>query len=301
MSLNPSSAHPQKAVDEQHQLPYPKQSQDPKGTGDESQMNPKPDYGLNSYVGLGRLKNKVALVTGGDSGIGRAVCLAYAREGADIVCAYLESHNDAKETQAAVEGSGRKCLLISGDISDDNTCKNIVDQAVNKFGRIDILVNNAAFQGKAVKDFHEIDYERVLKTFKVNIISMFSLCHYAIPHIPEGGSIINTASIQGYQPSAPILDYATTKGAIVNFTKGLAESLIDKGIRVNCVAPGPVWTPLVVSSFDKDKISNFGEKYPMKRPAQPFELAPPYVFLASSEAQYVVGEVLSVTGGKPTM
>lgn len=298
---NQASEHPQKAVGDKYQLPFPKQSQDPKGTGDESQMDPKPDYGLNTYVGLGRLEKKIAVVTGGDSGIGRAVCLAYAREGADIVCVYLESHNDAKETQKAVEGAGKTCLLIASDISVDANCKDIIDQAVKKFGRIDILVNNAAFQGAAVDDFLDIDYERVLKTFKVNIISMFSLCKYAIPHIPAGGSIINTGSVQAYTPSPGILDYATTKGAIVNFTKGLGQSIIDKGIRVNCVAPGPVWTPLVVASFDKEKNSKFGEQYPMKRPAQPVELAPAFVFLASKDAQYVVGEVLSVTGGKPTM
>jgi len=302
MSLGTEMRDPKKMVDDKYQPDFPKQAQDPNKTGLESRMDPKPDYGLNSYKGLGRLQGRIAVVTGGDSGIGRAVCLAYAREGADVACCYFSSDDDAKETKQAVEGSGKQCLLLKYDISEDSQCKELIEKAVEKFGRIDILVNNAAFQGGMVEDFLEIEYERVLRTFKTNIISMFSLCKYAIPHIPKGGSIINTGSIQGYQPSPGIIDYATTKGAIVNFTKGLAQTLIEKGIRVNCVAPGPVWTPLVVSSFPAEKNAEFGKtQSPMGRPAQPVELAPAYVFLASNEANYVVGEILAVTGGKPTM
>jgi len=299
MALNPGNPHPMKGVDNRYQPGFPGQEQNP--PGNESEMNPKPDYGLNSYKGLGRLVGKVALVTGGDSGIGRAVCLAYAREGADVAVGYLNEESDARETKKAVEGSGRQCLLLPGDISQDSVCKEYIDKTVAKFGRIDILVNNAAFQGKKVEEFNELDYDRVLHTFKTNIVSMFSLCKYAVPHIPEGGCIINTGSIEAYQPSPGLLDYAVTKGAIVNFTKGLAMNVIKKGIRVNAVAPGPVWTPLVVASFPPEKSKEFGKNYPMERPAQPFELAPPYVFLASSEAQYVNGEILAVTGGRPTM
>jgi len=269
-----------------------------KAPGEESLMDPKPDHGEQSYKGLGRLKDKVAIVTGGDSGIGKAVCLAYAREGAHVVCSYLSEEKDAAETKKIVEAAGRKCILIPGDISEDKHCKSIIDTTVKEFGHIDILVNNAGYQRKATKSFLEMDHETVLHTFKVNIIAMFSLVRYAVPHIKEGGSIINTASIQAYNPSWYILDYASTKGAIVTFTKGLAQELIDKGIRVNCVAPGPVWTPLIQVSFNKDKQKDFGkEQSPMKRPAQPVELAGPFVFLASQEATFVNGEILGCTGG----
>lgn len=263
-------------------------------------MNPRPDYGVESYKGYGRMKGKVAIVTGGDSGIGRAVCIAYSREGCDIVCSYLNEHSDAEETRKHVEAAGRKCILVPGDISNDAQCKKIIDTCMKEFGRIDILVNNAAYQGKAADSFLDIDLDRIEYTFKTNIIAMFSLCKYSVPHMNKGSAIINTGSIQAYQPSNSILDYATTKGAIVAFTKGLAKELTEKGIRVNCVAPGPVWTPLVVASFPAEKIAEFGKNYPMKRPAQPVELAPAYVFLGSSDSSYVSGEILAVTGGQPT-
>jgi len=266
--------------------------------GEEKAMDPKPDHGEDNYKGHGRLKNKIAIVTGGDSGIGKAVCIAYAREGADIVCSYLKSEEDAKETKKWVEEAGRQCVLIPGDISEDAHCKKIIDTTLKEFHHIDILVNNAAFQRGTVKSCLDMDYESVLYTFKTNIIAMFSLVRYAVPHIREGGSIINVASIKAYEPSPPILDYATTKGAIVTFTKGLCKELIDKGIRVNCVAPGPVWTPLIQVSFDKEKQEKFGKNYPIKRPAQPAELAGAFVFLASTESTYVSGEILGVTGGK---
>jgi NAD(P)-dependent dehydrogenase (short-subunit alcohol dehydrogenase family) len=277
--------------------PFPEKPQESPGV--EAEMNVKPDYGEESYRGVGRLKDKIAVVTGGDSGIGRAVALAFAREGADVVIAYLCEHEDAKETQRVVEAAGRRALLVPGDLAEESACKELIDKAVKHFGRIDILVNNAAFQGKAVERFDEIDAERIERTFKVNVIAMFHLVRHALPHMKKGATVINVASIQAYQPSAPILDYASTKGAIVTFTKGLAEELIERGIRVNCVAPGPVWTPLIAQSFEEKKIREFGKDSPMTRPAQPAELAPSFVFLASDESRYVNGEVLGVTGGKP--
>jgi len=282
--------------------PQPKfKPQEQESPGIESKMDPIPDYGLDSYKGSGKLQDKVAVITGGDSGIGRAVALAFAREGATIVISYLNEHDDAQEIQKAVQDAGQECILVPGDISEEAQCKKIIDTAVSKYKRIDILVNNAAYQGKQVKDITELDHRRVEYTFKTNIIAMFDLVRYAIPHIPKGGTIINVGSIQAYDPSAEILDYATTKAAIVGFTKGLADKLLENGIRVNCVAPGPVWTPLVVASFPKEKNAVFGESYPIKRPAQPRELAPAFVFLASSaDSSYVSGEILAVTGGKQT-
>jgi len=277
---------------------FPEQEQEP--TGSEAQMNPAPDYGEKTYKGTGRLKDHVALVTGGDSGIGRAVCLAYAREGADVVVVFHSHPDDAAVTEKAVKEAGRQCLLVQTDLSEDAGCKKAVDETIKKFGRIDVLVNNAAFQGKTVESATELSRERVEHTFKTNILSMFSMVRYALPHMKPGSAIINTSSVQAYQPSAPILDYATTKGAIVAFTKGLSQELIEKGIRVNSVAPGPVWTPLVVASFPKEKNSEFGNQCPMKRPAQPAELAPAYVFLASQESRFVNGEILAVTGGMIT-
>jgi NAD(P)-dependent dehydrogenase (short-subunit alcohol dehydrogenase family) len=276
---------------------FPKQEQD--RPGHESQMTPKADHGETSYKGFGRLKDRVALITGGDSGIGRAVALAFAREGADVAIAYLSEHDDAEDSKRLVEEAGRKSLLLPGDLADEEHCRRLVEETVKRFGRIDILVNNAAEQGKAVDRFEDIDSARMERTFRVNIMAMFHLVRYALPHMKEGATIINVASIQAYQPSPQILDYASTKGAIVTFTKGLGQSLIERGIRVNTVAPGPVWTPLVVQSFDEEKNSTFGKDSPMKRPAQPAELAPAFVFLASDESRYVNGEVLGVTGGKP--
>jgi NAD(P)-dependent dehydrogenase (short-subunit alcohol dehydrogenase family) len=267
--------------------------------GHESKMADKPDFGEETYRGHGRLAGRVALVTGADSGIGRAVALAFAREGADVAIAYWCEHEDAKETKRVVEEAGRKAIVIAADLADPKECARMVDEAVKAFGRIDILVNNAAFQGKAVEHMDEIDEERIDRTFRVNVMAMFHVVRRALPHMKEGGVVINVASIQAYQPSYEILDYAATKGAIVTFTKGLAQDLIQRGIRANVVAPGPVWTPLIAQSFDDEKVKTFGEDSPMGRPAQPAELAPAFVFLASDESRYVNGEVLGVTGGKP--
>jgi NAD(P)-dependent dehydrogenase (short-subunit alcohol dehydrogenase family) len=286
--IDPRDAHPAP--------PHPPQEQS--GTGRESEMDPRPDYGESSYRGHGRLQDRVALITGADSGIGRAVAVAFAREGADIAVAYLENHADAEETALAVERSGRRASRVACDIGDDSACRTLVEKVVERFGRIDILVNNAAYQGKAVERIEEIDAERVERTFRTNIMAMFHLVRHALPHMREGATIINVASIQAYQPTPSIIDYATTKGAIVTFTKGLGLHLIERGIRVNCVAPGPVWTPLVVQSFPAEKNANFGKDSPMGRPAQPAELAPAFVFLASDESRYVNGEILGVTGGK---
>jgi NAD(P)-dependent dehydrogenase (short-subunit alcohol dehydrogenase family) len=276
--------------------PQPGQEQPPPGL--EGQMTPEPDYGLTSYKGLGRLKDRVALVTGGDSGIGRAVCLAFAREGADVAFAYLNEDADAEVTRHAVEDSGHQVLALKGDLTDESVCRRLIEDTVKRFGRIDVLVNNAAYQGPAVEKFEELTAERIERTFRTNILAMFHLVRFALPHMKPGASIINVASIQAYQPKPSILDYASTKGAIVTFTKGLAQELIERGIRVNCVAPGPVWTPLIPQSFDAEKVKGFGKSSPMGRPAQPVELAPSFVFLASDESRYVNGEILGVTGGQ---
>lgn len=267
--------------------------------GSEGAMKTKPDHGEQRYVGHALLRDRVAIVTGGDSGIGRAVALAYAREGADLAIGYYDEHEDAEETKRLVEQAGRRALLLPGDLADVKTCERVVDATLEAFGRLDVLVNNAAFQGKAERSFLDIDAARIDRAFRVNIEAMFHTVRRAVPHMAAGSAIINVASIQAYQPNASILDYATTKGAIVAFTKGLADELAEKGIRVNCVAPGPVWTPLIVQSFDQEKIRSFGENYPMKRPAQPAELAPAFVFLATDASSYVNGEVLGVTGGRP--
>jgi NAD(P)-dependent dehydrogenase (short-subunit alcohol dehydrogenase family) len=277
--------------------PFPEKPQ--AHPGRESAMREKPDHGESSYQGFGRLAGKVALITGADSGIGRAVAIAFAREGADVAIAYYNEHEDARETADLVKQAGHRALLLAGDLADVSFCEHIVQKTVKELGKLDIVVNNAAHQGKAVEKFTDLTADRVDRTFRVNIMAMFHIARAALPHLGEGGTIINTASIQAYDPTASILDYAATKGAIVTFTKGLAQETIEDGVRVNCVAPGPVWTPLIAQSFEGDKLENFGKQSPMKRPAQPAELAPAYVFLASPESSYVNGEILGVTGGRP--
>jgi len=277
--------------------PFQEPSQE--GPGETGRMNEKPDHGEASYRGTGKLRGRRALVTGADSGIGRAVALAFAREGADVAIGYLNEHDDAKETQRLVEEAGQRALVLPGDVADPQLCAQLVEDTVASFGGLDLLVINAAHQGKAVERFEDLTPERVEHTLRVNVLAMFALTKEALKHMKPGSTIVNTASIQAYQPSANILDYATTKAAIVAFTKGLAQDVIDRGIRVNCVAPGPVWTPLIVQSFEGKKVEEFGKSSPMGRPAQPAELAPAYVFLASEDARYVNGEVLGVTGGMP--
>jgi NAD(P)-dependent dehydrogenase (short-subunit alcohol dehydrogenase family) len=279
--------------------PYPKQAQPP--PGEERKMKPRPDYGRESYVGLGRLVDRAAVVTGGDSGIGRATALAFAREGADVVINYLpEEQADAEETRSVIEESGRAAVLCPGDVGDPDFCAVLVARAVERFGRIDLLVNNAAHQGPEVEGVEALDPERVERTFRTNVLAMFHLVREALPHMRPGASIINVASVQAYHPSPSILDYAATKGAIVAFTKGLASELTERGIRVNAVAPGPVWTPLIPQSFEAEHVAKQGSKAPLGRGAQPVEIAPAFVFLASDESRYVSGEILAVTGGTPT-
>jgi NAD(P)-dependent dehydrogenase (short-subunit alcohol dehydrogenase family) len=276
--------------------PFEEQEQAP--PGNESDMRPKPDYGENSYRGTGKLEGKAAIITGGDSGIGRAVALAFAREGADVLISYLEEDADAKETVEAVEQAGRKGIAMAGDIGEESQCKAIVSRAIQEFERVDILVNNAAFQ-MTHESILEIPSGEIEVTFRTNILSMFYLCKACIPYMKPGASIINTTSVQAYQPSPELMAYAATKAAIANFTQSLAQELAEKGIRVNGVAPGPVWTPLIAMSFPGEQVAHFGEDSPLKRPAQPAELAPIYVFLASPESSYLVGEIVGVTGGKP--
>jgi NAD(P)-dependent dehydrogenase (short-subunit alcohol dehydrogenase family) len=283
---------------EQYPQPeFPEQEQEHPGLG--SEMRPEPDYGYETYRGHGRLEGRAAIITGGDSGIGRAVALAFAREGADVLISYLEEEeSDTQETARVVEEAGKKAVRVPGDISEEDNCQRVVERAVEEFGKVDILINNAAYQ-MTFDGITEIPSDLLLHTFKTNIIAMFWLCKAAIPHMREGGSIINVSSIQAYQPSPPLLPYSSTKGAIVTFTKGLAQEVIQKGIRVNSVAPGPVWTPILPASMSGKQVSQFGGTSPMGRPAQPAELAPAFVFLASQESSFVNGEVLGVTGGQP--
>ena len=263
-------------------------------------MRPKPDHGEASYRGSGKLAGKKAVITGADSGIGRAVAIAYAREGADVLIAYLNEHEDAKETRRLVEDAGRKAVLVAGDIGSSKHCRAIVDKAVSELGGIDILVNNAAHQAtfKSIEDISDEEWEL---TFRVNIHAMFYLTKAAVPHMKEGGAIINTASINADKPNPTLLAYATTKGAIQNFTAGLAQLLAEKGIRANAVAPGPIWTPLIPSTMPEDAVEEFGKNVPMKRPGQPAELATAYVMLADPLSSYVSGATIAVTGGKPIL
>ncbi|ASS59265.1 SDR family oxidoreductase (plasmid) [Rhizobium leguminosarum] len=278
--------------------PFPSQKQPMPGFT--TQMDPIPDHGEESYRGADRLKGKRAIITGGDSGIGRAVAIAYAREGADLVISYLDEDEDADETKRLVEQAGRKAILVSGDIQDPAHCRQIVETAVKELGGIDILVNNAAHQA-SFKSIDEISDEEWELTFKVNIHSMFYLTKAAVAHMKPGSAIINTASINSDSPNPTLLAYATTKGAIQNFTAGLAQLLADKGIRANAVAPGPIWTPLIPSTLPEESVSNFGKQVPMKRPGQPAELATAYVMLADPLSSYVSGTTIAVTGGKPIL
>jgi NAD(P)-dependent dehydrogenase (short-subunit alcohol dehydrogenase family) len=274
------------------QLPPQTQDHQP---GREDKMRPQPDY-VPKYPGCGRLKDKVALITGGDSGIGRAVAVAMAREGAKIAIVYLEEQKDAEETAEAVKAEGSQVIKIAGDVGDEKFCRDAVERTVKEFGRLDILVNNAAEQHET-DDFREIKAEQIERTFRTNIFSFFFMAKHALRHIQKGGSIINTTSVTAYQGHKTLLDYSTTKGAIVTFTRSLSEALVKDGIRVNAVAPGPIWTPLIPASFDADRVAKHGSSVPMNRPGQPNEVAPCYVFLASEDASYISGQVLHPNGG----
>jgi NAD(P)-dependent dehydrogenase (short-subunit alcohol dehydrogenase family) len=265
-----------------------------------SQMDEEPDHGEDSYVGTGKLADRVAVVTGGDSGIGRAISLAFAREGADVVIAYLPGEEeDAQRTADIVKDAGRKAVLVPGDLTSEDVCQALVDKAVEEFGRIDVLVNNAAYQMTqpgGIQDFTTEQLDRVIKT---NLYAMFWLCKMALPHMPRGGSIINTSSVQAASPSPELLDYAMTKAGIVNFTRGLSQIVAEDGIRVNSVAPGPIWTPLIPATMHGEKVDTFGASTPLGRAGQPIEVAQAFVFLASADASYITGEVVAVTGGMP--
>lgn len=261
-------------------------------------LQPKPDHGEETYRGSGKLNGKKAVITGADSGIGRAVALAFAREGADVLIAYLDEHEDAEQTKRLLEDAGRKAVLMAGDIGEPAHCRAIIDKALAEFGAIDILVNNAAHQA-TFESIEDISDEEWQLTFKTNIHAMFYLTKAAVPHMKEGSAIINTASINADKPNPALLAYATTKGAIQNFTAGLAQLLAEKGIRANAVAPGPIWTPLIPSTMPEDAVTEFGKNVPMKRPGQPAELATAYVMLADPLSSYISGATVAVTGGKP--
>jgi NAD(P)-dependent dehydrogenase (short-subunit alcohol dehydrogenase family) len=285
-------------MNERPKPPFAEQHQAMPGSTDA--MSPVPDHGETSYRGSGKLTGKKAIITGADSGIGRAVAIAYAREGADILIGYLNEDADARETQRWVEEAGRKAILMPGDVQSAAHCRSLIDRAARELGGIDILVNNAAHQAtfKSIEDITDQEWEL---TFKVNIHAMFYLVKAAVPHMKPGGAIINTASINADMPNPTLLAYATTKGAIQNFTAGLAQLLAEKGIRANAVAPGPIWTPLIPSTMDEKSTVNFGKNVPMKRPGQPAELATAYVMLADPLSSYISGATVAVTGGKPLL
>ena len=284
---NPATKHPRP--------PQPPQRQDIPGRTDE--MTPAPDHGEHSYKGSGRLSGRAAIITGADSGIGRAVAIAFAREGADVLISYLEEHDDAHETARWVEEAGRKAITVAGDIREEAHCRALVERAMKEFGKLDILVNNAAHQAtfKSIEDISAAEWDA---TFRSNIYSVFYLCKAAIPRMQPGSTIINTSSINATDPSPSLLAYATTKGAIANFTAGLSGMVAKQGIRVNAVAPGPIWTPLIPSTMPMEKVKNFGSNTPLGRAGQPAELAPVFVLLASDESSYMTGALVPVTGGR---
>jgi NAD(P)-dependent dehydrogenase (short-subunit alcohol dehydrogenase family) len=289
----PTLQHPKH---EGHAPAFPQEPIEPPGL--EQEMTPRADHGEDSYRGLGRLDGRVALVTGGDSGIGRAVAIAYAREGADVAISYLaEEEEDAQETRRWIEQAGKKALLLPGDIRDEQHCRRIVERTIAELGGLDVLVNNAAFQ-RSYDRIEEVTAEDVERTFATNVYAMVWLCRAALPTMPPGSAIINTSSIQAYDPSPTLMPYAMTKAAIVSFTKSFAKLAMQQGVRVNAVAPGPVWTPLIPSTLPEEHVKQFGSNTSFERPAQPVELAPLFVFLASNEARYVSGEVYAATGGR---
>ncbi|HEX8167288.1 MAG TPA: SDR family oxidoreductase [Beijerinckiaceae bacterium] len=282
-------------ADDQKTLPPQTQDRQP---GRETEMHPRPQYAPR-YPGSGRLADKVALVTGGDSGIGRAVAVLFAREGADVAIMYLDEGEDARETERLVKAEGRDCLAIAGDVGDAGFCEKAVEAVIDRFGRLDVLVNNAAEQHPQ-KDIGKITPEQIERTFRTNIFGYFYMTQAALPHLKSGAAIVNTTSVTAYRGSPELLDYSATKGAIVAFTRSLSKKLVEKGIRVNGVAPGPIWTPLIPSTFDKDKVASFGAQVPMKRPGQPNEVAPSFLFLACEDSSYITGSVLHPNGGDAT-
>ncbi|RLV56166.1 glucose 1-dehydrogenase [Aeromicrobium phragmitis] len=279
-------------------MTQPPQQQQPPGT--EQEMTPKPDHGEDSYQGSGRLEGKVAVITGADSGIGKAVAIAYAREGADVVISYLNEHEDAEETRRFVEDAGRRAVVISGDLADPAHCREIIQKTVDEFGRVDVLVSNAAFQMNH-PTLEEIPDEEWDMTLAINLSAYFHLVKAALPHMAEGSSIIGSSSVNSDMPSPTLLPYAATKAAIANMTASLAQLLAERGIRANSVAPGPVWTPLIPATMPEEKVESFGQQVPLERAGQPAELAPVYVMLASDEASYVSGARVAVTGGNPIL
>ena len=279
-------------------MTLPKQQQSPPGmTG---QMRPKPDHGEESYRGFGRLQGKATVITGGDSGIGKAVAIAFAREGADVLISYLNEHEDAQDTKRWVEKAGRKAVLIPGDVANPAHCRAIIDRAITEFGRIDVLVSNAAFQ-MSHDSLEEISDEEWDHTLATNLSAMFHLCKAAVPHMRPGASIIGSSSVNSDSPSPTLAPYAATKAAIANFTASLAQMLGEKGIRANSVAPGPIWTPLIPSTMPPEQVESFGQQVPLARPGQPVEVAPVYVLLASDEGSYISGARIAVTGGSPIL
>ncbi|HET9453876.1 MAG TPA: SDR family oxidoreductase [Gemmatimonadaceae bacterium] len=294
-----ATASPEARVRQYPRNPLPAQHQEKPGL--EHELDPRPMYLAPHYRGSGKLRGKAALITGGDSGIGRAVAVLFAREGADVAITYLpEEIADAEETRRAVEREGQRCLLLTADLTDADACEDVVERTVAEFGQLDVVVNNAAYQ-QHLESIEELTDEQLDRTFKTNIYAYIRVARAAVPHLKRGASIINTGSITGLEGSAGLLDYSATKGAIHTFTKSLAQSLVTRGIRVNCVAPGPVWTPLNPSDRDAKDVKDFGADQPMKRPAQPEEVAPAFVFFASSaDSSYITGEVLTLLGGETT-
>ncbi|WP_116790906.1 SDR family oxidoreductase [Flavobacterium psychrotrophum] len=277
-------------------LKIPPQHQDTQ-PGKEFKMTPEPEYIRDGYKGSGKLMGKIALITGGDSGIGRSTAVHFAREGADVAVVYLNEHKDAKATKLAIEAEGKQCLLISGDIKDENFCRKAVQDTVKEFGTLNIVVNNAAVQFPKEK-MEELVPNQIRETFETNILPFFYVTQEAMGFLKEGDSIINTASVTAYRGSPHLLDYSTTKGAIVSFTRSLSGMVAEKGVRVNAVAPGPIWTPLIPASFTEKEVAEFGKDVPMKRPGQPAEVGPAYVFLASADASYITGQVIHINGGE---
>jgi NAD(P)-dependent dehydrogenase (short-subunit alcohol dehydrogenase family) len=295
---NNEKANLENPLEQYDQPPFSEEKQEVPGTEDQLQL--KADHGEDSYKGSGKLTGRKAIITGGDSGIGRAVAIAFAREGADVAISYLNEHDDANETARLVEEAGQKAILIPGDISSEEHCKQIINQTVEEFGQIDILINNAAYQ-MSRDSIQDVSTEEWDRTFRTNIYPLFYLCKAAEEHLKPGSTVVNTTSVNAYKAPPQLVAYSATKAAIQNFTASMAQLWAEKGIRVNCVAPGPIWTPLIPSTMPDEKVKNFGQDVPLKRPGQPAELAPAFVLLASQDSSYMTASTVQVTGGYPTI